>query len=130
YIIHRTSLGCYERTLALLIEKYAGALPLWMSPEQVRIIPVTDRTLEYATSAKRELESNGIKLTLDDRSEKVGYKIREAQLEKVPYMLVLGDKDEEAGIVSVRDRKTGETAQMSLGEFIQKLKEEIKSKTI
>ncbi|MEG1442351.1 MAG: threonine--tRNA ligase, partial [Oscillospiraceae bacterium] len=121
YIIHRTSLGCYERTLALLIEKYAGALPLWMSPEQVRIIPVTDRTLEYATSAKRELESNGIKLTLDDRSEKVGYKIREAQLEKVPYMLVLGDKDEEAGIVSVRDRKTGETAQMSLGEFIQKL---------
>ncbi len=128
YIIHRTSLGCYERTLALLIEKYAGALPLWMSPEQVRIIPVTDRTLEYAKNAEKVLKGNGIKLTLDDRNEKVGYKIREAQLEKVPYMLVLGDRDEEAGIVSVRDRKTGETAQMSLDEFAKKLRNEIDNK--
>ena len=128
YIIHRTSLGCYERTLALLIEKYAGALPLWMSPEQVRIIPVTDRTLAYATAAQKVLRDQGIKLTLDDRSEKVGYKIREAQLEKVPYMLVLGDKDEEANVVSVRDRKTGETEQMTLDEFAAKLKHEIETK--
>ena len=126
-IIHRTSLGCYERTLALLIEKYAGALPLWMSPEQVRVIPVTDRTLDYSRKTLDALRLAGFRVELDSRSEKVGYKIREGQLEKVPYMVVLGDKDEEAGMVSVRHRKTGETSQMTIEELIAKLDHEVKT---
>ncbi len=121
YIIHRTSLGCYERTLAYMLEKYAGALPLWISPEQIRIIPVTDRTLSYAEGVLKALRNNGFRAELDERSEKVGYKIREAQIEKVPYAVVLGDKDEAAGLVSVRSRKTGETTQMTLEELLQML---------
>ena len=128
YVIHRTSIGCYERTLALLIEKYAGALPLWMAPEQVRIIPVTDRTHDYAYKVKQELMSHGYRLSLEKKKKKVGYKIREAQLEKVPYMLVLGDRDEEANVLSVRDRKTGETSQMTLEEFMSKIQTEIDNK--
>lgn len=128
YIIHRTSIGCYERTLALLIEKYAGALPTWMAPEQVRVMPMTDRNRDYAEQIKAELEKNGFRVTLDGRSEKIGYKIREAQLEKVPYMLVLGDKEEEAGQVAMRDRKDGKTTVMPLSEFIEKLKFEVDHK--
>ena len=128
YIIHRTSIGCYERTLALLIEKYAGALPTWMAPEQVRVMPMTDRNRDYAEQIKSELEKNGFRVTLDGRSEKIGYKIREAQLEKVPYMLVLGDKEEEAGQVAMRDRKDGKTTVMPLSEFIEKLKFEVDHK--
>ncbi len=124
-IIHRTSIGCYERTLALLIEKYAGALPLWMSPEQVRVIPVTDRTLDYADGILAKLKDAGIRCDIDDRSEKVGYKIREGQLEKVPYMIIVGDKDEEAGTISVRDRKTGESETMLIDELLSKLATEI-----
>ncbi len=124
-IIHRTSLGCYERTLALLLEKYAGALPVWMAPEQVRILPVTDRTLDYSYDVKKKLEANGIRVEVDTRSEKTGYKIREAQLEKVPYMLILGDKEAEENTLSVRDRATGETTVLSLDEFIAKLTSEM-----
>lgn len=130
YIIHRTSLGCYERTLALLIEKYAGAFPLWLAPEQVRVIPVTDRTVDYSTNVLNKLRNAGFRVEIDSRSEKVGYKIREAQMQKIPYMLVLGDRDEQAGIVSVRDRATGETTQMELEKLIAMLQKEVDEKTI
>lgn len=128
YIIHRTSLGCYERTLAYLIEKFAGALPLWLAPEQVRILPVTDRNADYAEAIRARLCEEGFRVETDSRSEKIGYKIREAQIGKVPYAIVVGDKDEEAGLISVRDRKTGETAQMELDELIEKLAYEVKVK--
>ena len=128
YIIHRTSLGCYERTLAYLIEEYAGALPTWMSPEQVRILPITDRTMDYAREIRVMLEGAGIRVTLDERSEKIGKKIRDAQLEKIPYMLVLGDKEAEARQVAVRSRKTGETEVMSADAFLGKLLTEIATK--
>ena len=128
YIIHRTSLGCYERTLAYLIEEYAGALPTWMSPEQVRILPITDRTMDYAREIRAMLEGAGIRVTLDERSEKIGKKIRDAQLEKIPYMLVLGDKEAEARQVAVRSRKTGETEVMSADAFLGKLLTEIATK--
>ena len=128
YIIHRTSMGCYERTLALLIEKYAGALPTWMSPEQVRILPITDRTLEYSKEIQKKLEAVGVRVELDERSEKIGKKIRDAQLEKVPYMLVLGDKEAEAGQVAARSRKTGETEVMTADEFVAKIVMEIATK--
>ncbi len=125
YIIHRTSLGCYERTLAYLIEKYAGALPTWIAPEQVRVMPMTDRNADYAADIRAELMKNGFRVELDDRSEKIGYKIRQAQMEKVPYMLVLGDKEQEAGEVAVRDRRDGKTTVMSLSEFVEKLSYEV-----
>ena len=127
YIIHRTSLGCYERTLAYLIEKYAGALPTWMMPEQVRIMPMTDRTHEYAEQVKAQLEQRGFRVSMDDRNEKIGYKIREAQMEKIPYMLILGDKEQEAGTVAVRNRK-GKQEVMPLADFIAKLSDEVLSK--
>lgn len=130
YIIHRTSIGCYERTLALLIEKYAGMLPCWMSPTQVRILAIADRHLDYAYEIKKELEKNDIRVEIDDRSEKVGYKIREAQLEKIPYMLVIGDKDIENNVVSVRSRKEGDMGSVSLDEFIKDIKEVIDTKKI
>ncbi len=117
YIIHRTSLGCYERTLAYLIEKYAGALPTWMSPEQVRILPVTDRAFECAKEVKAKLSANKYRVTIDDRSEKLGYKIRSAQLEKVPYMIIIGDKDMENGTVSVRHRSGEDLGALSFEEF-------------
>jgi len=128
YIIHRTSLGCYERTLAYLLEKYAGALPTWMAPEQVRILPITDRTMEYSKETAKKLEALGVRVSVDERSEKIGKKIRDAQLEKVPYMLILGDQEAEAGTVAVRSRKTGETSVMSFDEFKASLLEEIASK--
>lgn len=128
YIIHRTSLGCYERTLALLIEKYAGALPLWLSPTQVEIMPISDSQLEYATNLYNKLDAVGIRAHVDSRNEKIGYKIRQAQLEKVPYMLVIGDKEVESGAVAVRSRKTGETEVMSIDELVSKLLTEIATK--
>lgn len=128
YIIHRTSLGCYERTLAYLIEKYAGALPTWMAPEQVRVMSMTDRNADYAYEIKAQLEKNGFRVEMDARNEKIGKKIREAQLEKVPYMLVIGDKEQEAGEVAVRDRRDGKTTVMPLDEFIEKLAYEVKEK--
>lgn len=128
YIIHRTSLGCYERTLAYLIEKYAGALPTWMAPEQVRVMPMTDRNADYAYEIKAELEKNGFRVEIDPSNEKIGKKIRDAQLEKVPYMLVLGDKEQESSQVAVRNRKDGKTTVMPLAEFIEKLHYEVDEK--
>lgn len=128
YIIHRTSIGCYERTLALLIEKYAGALPTWLSPTQVKILPITDRQHEMALQVKAQLDAAGIRTELDDRSEKIGYKIREAQLQKIPYMLVIGDKEAEAGTVAVRSRKDGDLGAISVEEFLSKILVEIATK--
>lgn len=128
YIIHRTSLGCYERTLALLIEKYAGALPLWLAPEQVRIIPVADRHIEYCDSVLAKLEAAGIRATIDDRAEKVGYKIRSATMEKLPIMLTIGDKEVEEQSVSVRSRREGDLGSMSQNDLIVKLIDDIAKK--
>ncbi len=130
YIIHRTSLGCYERTLALLIEKYAGAFPMWLAPVQVKLLPIADRHLDYIYEVKKELERKGMRVEIDDRSEKIGFKIREAQLQKVPYMILVGDKDIENNTVSVRDRKEGDLGAMSLDSFIEKAVEEIETKLI
>ena len=130
FIIHRTSIGCYERTLALLIEKYAGAFPLWLAPTQVKLLAVADRHLDYVYEIKKALEAKGMRVEVDGRSEKIGYKIREAQLEKVPYMFIIGDKDIEAGTVSVRHRKEGDLGAMKLDEFIAMAQEEIDSKAI
>lgn len=129
YIIHRTSIGCYERTLALLIEKYAGAFPVWLAPVQLKLLPIADRHLDYTYEVKKKLEENGIiRVEIDDRSEKLGFKLREAQLEKVPYMIVIGDKDIENGAVSVRSRKEGDMGSMSVDSFISMIKEEIDTK--
>lgn len=130
FIIHRTSIGCYERTLALLIEKYAGAFPMWLAPTQVKLLAVADRHLDYVYEVKKALEAEGLRVEVDGRSEKIGYKIREAQLEKVPYMIIVGDKDIEANTVSVRHRKEGDLGAMQLSDFVAMAKEEIDSKTI
>lgn len=129
-IIHRSSLGCYERTLALLIEKYAGAFPMWLAPVQVKLLAVADRHLDYVYEIKKALEEKGMRVEVDGRSEKIGYKIREAQLEKVPYMFIIGDKDIEAQTVSVRHRKEGNLGAMKLEQFIEMAVEEIETKAI
>ena len=128
YIIHRTSIGCYERTLALLIEKYAGALPLWMSPEQVRILPIGDNQIEYAKKLEAALRDKRVRVSVDTRNEKIGYKIREAQLEKIPYMLVIGEREMNEGTVSVRSRKGGDNGSVKAEEFIAQLLKEIEDK--
>ena len=128
YIIHRTSLGCYERTLAYLIEEYAGALPTWMAPEQVRFLPVTDRAADYCADLAAKLSAMGFRVEVDYRNEKIGKKIREAQLEKVPYMLVIGDRDMENGTVSPRHRSDGDLGAMSFEDFTALLKDVVDSK--
>ncbi|MDR2091376.1 MAG: threonine--tRNA ligase [Clostridiales bacterium] len=128
YIIHRSSIGCYERTLAMLIEKYAGALPLWMCPEHVRVMSLTDRTIEKSLEIKRALCEAGILAAADNRNEKIGYKIREAQLEKIPYMIVVGDKEAESGVLAVRSRSGGDLGTMEIGAFIERVKKEIADK--
>ncbi len=131
YIIHRTSIGCYERTLALLIEKYAGAFPMWLAPVGVKILPIADRHLDYAYDIKRQLEAKGIRVELDDRNEKIGYKIREARLQKIPYMLIIGDNEVEKGEVSVRRRgEDGDLGAMSVEAYIEMAVEEIETKKI
>lgn len=130
YIIHRTSLGCYERTLAWLIEKYAGKFPTWLCPEQVRVLPISDKYTEYAEQVRRELAANGIDATVDGRSEKIGYKIRDARMSKLPYMLVVGASEEEQGLVSVRSRFAGNEGQKPLAEFIEQICKEIRTKEI
>ncbi len=130
YIIHRTSIGCYERTLALLIEKYAGAFPTWLAPTQVKVLPISHNYKEYAEEICDKLRNEGIRVELDDRSEKIGYKIREAQLEKVPYMIIAGEKEMTEKTVSVRSRKQGDMGAVSTAEFISMIKEEIDKKTI
>ena len=128
YIIHRTSLGCYERTLAYLIEEYAGALPTWMAPEQVRFLPVTDRASDYCAEQAKKLEALGFRVEVDYRNEKIGKKIREAQLEKIPYMVVVGDRDMENGTVSPRHRADGDLGAMSMEDFTALLKDVVDSK--
>lgn len=130
YIIHRTSMGCYERTLAWLIEKYAGKFPTWLCPEQVRVLPISEKYEEYAKKVERQLKENGILCTADHRSEKIGYKIRETRLAKVPYMLVVGQQEEERGLVSVRSRFAGDEGQKNLDEFIEQITREIRTKEI
>ena len=130
YIIHRTSLGCYERTLAWLIEHYAGKFPTWMCPEQVRVLPISDKYLDYAETVRKALAAEGVDVTVDTRSEKIGFKIREARMAKLPYMLIVGQNEEEAGLVSVRSRFAGDEGQKPLAEFVAQIVEEIKNKTI
>lgn len=130
YIIHRTSIGCYERTLALLIEKYAGAFPLWLAPEQVRILPISDKFIEYAGKVKSELEKNGLRVTVDTRNEKIGYKIRQAKQEKLPLMLIVGEKEQESGTVSVRHRNKDDIGAMDIPQFLGLCKRDIDSKVI
>ncbi len=130
YIIHRTSMGCYERTLAWLIEKYEGKFPTWLCPEQVRVLPISEKYADYAKKVEETLKDNGILATTDNRSEKIGFKIREARLNKLPYMLVVGQKEEEEGVVSVRSRFAGDEGQMSLDTFIEQISKEIRTKEI
>ena len=130
YIIHRTSMGCYERTLAALIEKYEGKLPTWLCPEQVRILPISEKYADYAQKVKAELKNNGVLVEVDNRSEKIGYKIREARKARVPYMLVVGQQEEEQGLVSVRSRFAGDEGQKTLEAFIDQICKEIRTKEI
>lgn len=130
YIIHRTSMGCYERTLAWLIEKYEGKFPTWLCPEQVRVLPISEKYADYAASVEAKLKDNGILATTDNRSEKIGFKIREARLAKIPYMLVVGQKEEEEGVVSVRSRFAGDEGQKALDTFIDQICKEIRTKEI
>ena len=128
YIIHRTSIGCYERTLALLLEKYAGALPTWLSPTQVVVLPISEKHIEYASGIKDILTGAGMRCEMDARNEKIGYRIREAQIEKIPYMLLIGDKEKESGSISVRSRKAGDVGAMPLDAFMNQLMMEISLK--
>lgn len=130
FIIHRTSMGCYERTLAWLIEKYAGLFPTWLCPEQVRVLPISEKYIDYADKVNAQLKANGIRTSVDKRSEKIGYKIRETRLAKVPYMLVVGAKEEEDNVVSVRSRYLGDEGQKPLQEFIDAICKEIRTKEI
>ncbi|MBE5956516.1 MAG: threonine--tRNA ligase [Lachnospiraceae bacterium] len=130
YIIHRTSIGCYERTLAWLIEKYEGMFPTWLCPEQVRVLPISEKYGDYAAKVLKELRANGIDATMDNRSEKIGYKIREARMDRLPYMLVVGANEEAEGKVSVRSRFLGDEGQKPLGEFIDAICKEIRTKEI
>ncbi|MBP3388752.1 MAG: threonine--tRNA ligase, partial [Clostridia bacterium] len=129
YIIHRTAMGCYERTLAYLIEKYAGAFPLWLAPEQVRVMPISERQADAVKAVADKLSAAGLRVEADLRNEKIGYKIREAQMEKVPYMLIMGDKEVEEGLVSVRSRKEGDLGTMSVDAFLAKALLEVAQKT-
>ena len=130
YIIHRTSMGCYERTLAWLIEKYAGKFPTWLCPEQVRVLPISDKYEAYAKKVEAELKKNGVFVSVDARSEKIGYKIRESRLAKVPYMLVVGEKEEADGTVSVRSRFAGDEGVKPIAEFVEQICKEIRTKEI
>ncbi len=130
YIIHRTSIGCYERTLAWLIEKYAGAFPTWLCPEQVRVLPISEKYTDYANEVKNRLVAAGIKATADNRSEKIGYKIRQARLMKLPYMIIVGEKEQEDKLIAVRSRFKGDEGQRELDTFIKEINKEIADKTI
>lgn len=130
YIVHRTSLGCYERTLAWLIEKYAGKFPTWLCAEQVRILPISDKYADYANSVLKELKRNGVDATVDTRTEKIGFKIRDARLSRLPYMLVVGEKEEAEGTVSVRSRFAGDEGSKKLSDFVDMICKEIRTKEI
>jgi threonyl-tRNA synthetase len=130
YIIHRTSMGCYERTLAWLIEHYAGKFPTWLCPEQVRVLPISEKYADYAAEVCAELKKNKIDATVDNRSEKIGYKIREARNDRLPYWLVVGEKEQAEGTVSVSSRFAGNEGSKPLAEFITAIREEIDTKAI
>lgn len=130
YIIHRTSMGCYERTLALLLEKYGGTMPMWLAPEQIRVIPISERLSAEARALTDRITAAGFRATCDDRGEKMGYRIREAQLEKIPYMLIVGDKEIADGTVSVRARSGGDIGTMTLDDFLARAKEEVETRYI
>ncbi len=130
YIIHRTAMGCYERTLAWLIEKYAGKFPTWLCPEQVRILPISEKYADYAEKVRKELARNDIDVTVDNRSEKIGYKIRDARLSRLPYMLIVGEKEEAEGLVSVRSRFAGDEGQKTVEAFAEQICKEIRMKEI
>jgi len=130
YIIHRSSIGCYERTLAMLIEKYAGAMPLWIAPEQVRLMSITDRSLPYLQEWAKKLRAAGVRVTVDDRSEKIGYKIREGRTQRIPYMAVAGDNEVDKATLSVRKRGVGDLGEMDGGAFMELLLKEISEKAI
>ena len=126
-VIHRTSLGCYERTLAMIIERFAGAFPTWLAPVQMKVMTITDDQIKYAKEVTKKLQMAGFRVELDDRAEKIGYKISEAQLQKVPYMLVLGDKEVQSNTVGVRSRKEGDIGAMEIDKFIEKVKVEVEN---
>lgn len=130
YIIHRTSIGCYQRTLALIIEKFAGALPMWLAPVQIKVLPIGLEQHPYAEEVTAKLRAKGLRVELDEREEKIGYKIREAQLQKVPYMLVLGAKEAAEGTVAVRDRKNGDAGCVPFEEFLARAVKETEEKYI
>ena len=117
YIIHRSSIGCYERTLAMLIEKYAGAFPTWLAPVQAKVLPISDKYNDYADSVVKSLKNKGVRIEADYRAEKIGYKIREARLERTPYILVVGEKEAETNEVSVRSRKNDDEGAINLDAF-------------
>lgn len=126
-VIHRAILGTSDRFLSFLIEETKGAFPLWLSPTQIKILPISDKQIEYSQKIQKQLIQKGIRVELDDRNEKIGYKIREAQIEKVPYMLVIGEKEANSESVGVRSRKQGDIGQMKTAEFIEKIEKEIKN---
>lgn len=129
-MIHRVAFGSIERFIGILIEHFAGAFPTWLAPVQVKVLPISDKYLEYGQKVYAALEEAGIRAEIDTRAEKIGYKIREAQMNKIPYMLVVGAKEEESGVVSVRSRFAGDEGQADLAEFVKKIKEEIEKKEI
>ena len=129
-MVHRAIFGSFERFLGILTEHFAGAFPLWLAPVQVKVMSIAEKHNEYANKVKEALEEMDIRVELDERNEKIGYKIREAQLQKVPYMLILGDKEVEENKVGVRERKAGDLGQMDLNEFIEKVKKEIQDKSL
>jgi threonyl-tRNA synthetase len=129
-MIHRAPFGSMERFMGILIEHFAGAFPLWLAPEQARVLPISEKFTDYGRKVEAELKSAGFRVSGDYRPEKIGAKIREAQLEKVPYMLVVGDKEQSAGTVAVRDRVDGDLGAMSVPEVVKRLNEEVRAKTI
>ena len=128
FVIHRSSIGCYERTIAMLIEKYAGAFPTWLAPVQVKVLPLSDKYNDYTAKVVSELRNNGIRVEADYRTEKIGYKIREARLERVPYIFVVGEKEEANNEVAVRSRKKGEEGPIALNTIVARISEEIAKK--
>ena len=129
-MIHRVAFGSIERFIGILIEHFAGAFPTWLAPVQVKVLPISDKFGEYAESVRKQLDDAGIRVELDTRSEKIGYKIREAQMQKIPYMLIVGQKEQEEGLVAVRSRFAGDEGQKSLGEFVEAVREEIRTKAV
>lgn len=130
YVIHRTSIGCYERTIAWLIEKYAGLFPTWLCPEQVRVLPISDKYADYANKVNEQLVANHIRSSVDSRGEKIGFKIRDARMKRVPYMLIVGEKEQAEGNVSVRSRYEGDEGAKQLSQFIDEICKEIRTKEI